>query len=148
MFYNHFQYQMILFLNLAFLKINYEIFTVHCGSIRQTASILSMSQECLRTGDKALIRFRFIKYPEYIVPGQRMVFREGRTKAVGNVVNIFANTSAIQLSNRAKPSKNQQRYTPSTQQPRPSSGSSSASQSFHQVLKNCFCKSVIIKLLF
>ncbi|CAG2068444.1 unnamed protein product, partial [Timema podura] len=46
---------------------------VHCGSIRQTASILSMSQDCLRTGDKALVHFRFIKHPEYIKPGQRMV---------------------------------------------------------------------------
>nr|CAD7588649.1 unnamed protein product [Timema genevievae] len=45
---------------------------VHCGSIRQTASILSMSQDCLRTGDKALVHFRFIKHPEYIKPGQRM----------------------------------------------------------------------------
>ncbi|XP_050345245.1 GTP-binding protein 1 [Nymphalis io] len=59
---------------------------VHCGSIRQTASIMSMSRECLRTGDKALVRFRFIKHPEYLKCGQRMVFREGRTKAVGNVL--------------------------------------------------------------
>ncbi|KAM3961728.1 LOW QUALITY PROTEIN: GTP-binding protein 1 [Aphomia sociella] len=59
---------------------------VHCGSIRQTASILSMSLDCLRTGDKALVRFRFIKHPEYLKHGQRMVFREGRTKAVGNVL--------------------------------------------------------------
>ncbi|KAG6448694.1 hypothetical protein O3G_MSEX005658 [Manduca sexta] len=59
---------------------------VHCGSIRQTASILSMSRDCLRTGDKALVKFRFIKHPEYLKRGQRMVFREGRTKAVGNVL--------------------------------------------------------------
>ncbi|KAI8435341.1 hypothetical protein MSG28_003666 [Choristoneura fumiferana] len=59
---------------------------VHCGSIRQTASILSMSRDCLRTGDKARVRFRFIKHPEYLKRGQRMVFREGRTKAVGNVL--------------------------------------------------------------
>lgn len=53
-----------------------QIFSVHCGSIRQTASIISMSKDCLRTGDKALIHFRFIKHPEYMTPGQRMVFRE------------------------------------------------------------------------
>lgn len=62
---------------------------VHCGSIRQTASILSMSEECLRTGDKAVVHFRFIKHPEYLKPGQRLVFREGRTKAVGNVLRVF-----------------------------------------------------------
>lgn len=48
---------------------------IHCGSIRQTASIFLMSKDCLRTGDKAIVRFRFIKYPEYIKTGQRMVFR-------------------------------------------------------------------------
>merc|ERR1719447_378110 len=32
---------------------------VHCGSIRQTASIIRMSSECLRTGDKAQVLFRF-----------------------------------------------------------------------------------------
>lgn len=48
---------------------------VHCGSIRQTASILSMSKDMLRTGDKARVRFRFIKHPEYLRPQQRLVFR-------------------------------------------------------------------------
>lgn len=66
---------------------------VHCGSIRQTASILTMSQDCLRTGDKALVHFRFIKHPEYIKPGQRMVFREGRTKAVGNVLRLIPHST-------------------------------------------------------
>lgn len=66
--------------------------TVHCGSIRQTASILSMSEECLRTGDKAVVHFRFIKHPEYLKPGQRLVFREGRTKAVGNILKVFPST--------------------------------------------------------
>ena len=61
---------------------------VHCGSTRQTASIIYMDKEHLRTGDKASCRFRFIKSPEYLKPGTRMVFREGRTKAVGNVAKI------------------------------------------------------------
>uniref|UniRef100_A0A1Y1NEK5 GTP-binding protein 1 n=1 Tax=Photinus pyralis TaxID=7054 RepID=A0A1Y1NEK5_PHOPY len=68
--------------------IRYQVM-VHCGSIRQTAKIVHMSEECLRTGDKAIVRFRFIKQPEYIVPGQRVVFREGRTKAVGNVLRTI-----------------------------------------------------------
>lgn len=83
---------------------------VHCGSIRQTASILSMSQDCLRTGDKALVHFRFIKHPEYIKPGQRMVFREGRTKAVGNVLKLIPHSSGatIQTSRINKPNKTSQ----------------------------------------
>ncbi len=63
--------------------------TVHSGSTRQTASILSMDRELLRTGDKATCLFRFIKYPEYLRPDTRMVFREGRTKAVGSITTII-----------------------------------------------------------
>ena len=83
---------------------------VHCGSIRQTASILSMSQDCLRTGDKALVHFRFIKHPEYIKPGQRMVFREGRTKAVGNVLRLISHsgTGNAHTTRANKPNKLQQ----------------------------------------
>ncbi|XP_050520166.1 GTP-binding protein 1 isoform X2 [Daktulosphaira vitifoliae] len=78
---------------------------VHCGSIRQTASILSMSEECLRTGDKAKVRFRFIKYPEYLRPGQRLVFREGRTKAVGNVLYVPPSTGQVGTRQSQKPQK-------------------------------------------
>lgn len=78
---------------------------VHCGSIRQTASILSMSEECLRTGDKAKVRFRFIKYPEYLRPGQRLVFREGRTKAVGNVLSVPPPTGQVGIRQSQKPQK-------------------------------------------
>lgn len=80
---------------------------VHCGSIRQTAQILQMSKECLRTGDKAVVRFRFIKNPEYMKPGQRMVFREGRTKAVGNVITPLYTVGSVQQ--RSKPNKMQGR---------------------------------------
>jgi hypothetical protein len=50
-----------------------------------------MNKEHLRTGDKALVHFQFIKQPEFLKPGTRMVFREGRTKAVGTIVNISPN---------------------------------------------------------
>ncbi|XP_017087316.2 GTP-binding protein 1 [Drosophila bipectinata] len=80
---------------------------VHCGSIRQTASIIHMSLDCLRTGDKAHVKFRFIKQPEYIRAGQRLVFREGRTKAVGNILCPLPNAAASPY--RPKPAKMQSR---------------------------------------
>lgn len=69
-----------------------------------------MNKECLRTGDKATVKFRFIKHPEYIKIGQRMVFREGRTKAVGNVLKPLPHTPASN-ANRTKPTKMQSRNT-------------------------------------
>lgn len=89
---------------------------VHCGSIRQTASILNMNKDCLRTGDKARVRFRFIKHPEYLRPQQRMVFREGRTKAVGNVIEPIVAPDVV--PNKPKPSKQargQQNQNPNVQ---------------------------------
>ena len=80
---------------------------VHCGSLRQTAQIISMSQDCLRTGDKAQVHFRFIKHPEFIKPGLRLVFREGRTKAVGNVVRAIPHAMPLQASGRGKSTKAQ-----------------------------------------
>lgn len=62
--------------------------SVHCGSMRQTATIIHMDKDHLRTGDKAMVRFRFIKQPEFVKPETRMIFREGRTKAVGTIQQI------------------------------------------------------------
>ncbi|XP_030001832.1 GTP binding protein 1, like isoform X2 [Sphaeramia orbicularis] len=78
---------------------------VHCGSIRQTATILTMNKDCLRTGDKASVHFRFIKTPEYLHCDQKLVFREGRTKAVGTITKLLqsVNTQAA----KAQQSKTQ-----------------------------------------
>ncbi len=76
------------------------IIAVHVGSVRQTASILTMSEEHLRTGDKATCRFRFIKNPEYMRTDMRMVFREGRTKAVGSITKLFPHVSAVAQNTR------------------------------------------------
>merc|ERR1719333_1125066 len=80
---------------------------VHCGSIRQTASIIRMSSECLRTGDKAQVLFRFVKHPEFLKEGQRLVFREGRTKAVGNVTKIIPYVPATMAKDPKKAQSNQ-----------------------------------------
>jgi GTPase len=50
---------------------------VHCGSVRQSARILSMDKDFIRTGDRSLVRFEFIQHPEYLRIGSLMVFREG-----------------------------------------------------------------------
>ena len=48
-----------------------------------------MDQDHLRTGDRSLCRFRFIKNPEFVLAGTKMIFREGRTKAVGTITKLF-----------------------------------------------------------
>ena len=63
---------------------------IHCGVIRQAAQVLSISREQMRTGDKGLIRFRFMFHPEFLNPGLTILFREGRTKGIGVITHIHA----------------------------------------------------------
>ncbi|CAD6195887.1 unnamed protein product [Caenorhabditis auriculariae] len=83
------------------IKPNYQAM-LHIGSIRQTATLLSMSKEVLRTGDRDKVMFKFIRQPEYIRPGTRMVFREGRTKAVGTVLSVVPQESLAQQRAKGK----------------------------------------------
>lgn len=59
---------------------------IHCEIIRQAARVVAMDCERLRSGDRACVRFRFIQRPEYITSNSRFVFREGRTKGIGIVM--------------------------------------------------------------
>ncbi|KAJ1674679.1 hypothetical protein EV182_002788 [Spiromyces aspiralis] len=64
---------------------------LHCNSVRQTARIVSIQndKDALRTGDRATIKLQFICQPEFISPGSRFIFREGRTRAVGKITRAI-----------------------------------------------------------
>ena len=69
-----------------------------------------MDKEHLRTGDKATCLFRFIKNPEYLHNNARMVFREGRTKAIGNICKVIpyspgVTSVSLSPSVKSKPSQ-------------------------------------------
>lgn len=42
----------------------------------------------LRTGERAKVRFRFLYYAEYLVPGRMILFREGSAKGVGRILSV------------------------------------------------------------
>lgn len=64
--------------------------TVHIGSIRQTAIIEGiMGMKGITTGSSASVVFRFVRHPEYVKPGMRVLFREGSTKGIGTVTQVF-----------------------------------------------------------
>lgn len=79
---------------------------LHTGSIRQTVRITdivhlgggargrraahvaaasSQFKDVVRTGDRARLRMRFIRFPEYCKPGQKLITREGKTRLIGVV---------------------------------------------------------------
>ncbi|XP_016355830.1 GTP-binding protein 2-like isoform X3 [Sinocyclocheilus anshuiensis] len=63
--------------------------TVHVGNVRQTATVEALQgKDELRTGEKAGVRFKFIKHPEYLKVGAKLLFREGATKGIGQVTKL------------------------------------------------------------
>lgn len=70
------------------IKVGYQS-VIHCHVIRQTATIVAMNKECMRAGDSGIIKFRFIKSPEYLKINDIVLFREGRTRGKGKVIKIY-----------------------------------------------------------
>jgi GTPase len=42
----------------------------------------------LRPGSRAKVRFQFAQRPEYVRPGMRILFRDGRIRGVGLVTGV------------------------------------------------------------
>lgn len=71
------------------IKKNYEPI-VHCGSIRQTAKIVDIEHDLLRTGDQSIVKFEFKSRPEFIQLNKQIMFREGKTKGIGIVTKLVS----------------------------------------------------------
>ena len=83
------------------IKIGYEP-VVHVNNTRQTAKIIKIINKqkinsdkdnniedidnVLRTGDKAEVHFKFLRHSEYIKKGQRLLFCDNLTKAIGTIL--------------------------------------------------------------
>lgn len=87
--------------------------TVHVKGVMQTATVISMGEQEvsqlynvfplpwspwplsenavqeLYTGDEATVKLQFIKQPEYLTCGSRLLFRHGQFKSMGTIVKIF-----------------------------------------------------------
>lgn len=61
---------------------------LHVGPISQTCAIIDIDRAFIRTGDRATVAFRFVQRPEYLAVGDRILFREGRTKGLGIVKSV------------------------------------------------------------
>lgn len=61
---------------------------LHVGAVSQTCSIIDIDRAYIRTGDRAQVAFRFIQRPEFLSVGDRILFREGRTKGLGIVKSV------------------------------------------------------------
>ena len=63
---------------------------IHVHSVRQAAEFMEIhGKPVLRTGDRAKVRFGFLYRPEYVVEGQKFVFREANAKGIGVITKIL-----------------------------------------------------------
>jgi elongation factor 1-alpha len=65
----------------------YECIT-HIETIAETTCIRPVDQEYLSAGDTGLIRIKFKYRPCAIRKGQKLIFREGKSKGVGNITRL------------------------------------------------------------
>lgn len=70
------------------IKVNYEP-VIHCGKIAQSAKIINMKNDNLRMGQKDRITFKFKYKPEFIEIEDTLIFREGKTKGIGKIIEIL-----------------------------------------------------------
>jgi len=66
---------------------------INCGPIAQAAAIKEIieapTENVIRGGDRAVLRFEFTFRPEHINVGDRFIFREGSTKGVGIIQELL-----------------------------------------------------------
>ncbi|KAJ8704823.1 hypothetical protein PYW08_012143 [Mythimna loreyi] len=66
--------------------------TVHVGNVRQTAIIegIMSLHNVLRADETASVLFRFVRCPEYLVRGRRLLFTAGLgTRGIGRITQVF-----------------------------------------------------------
>lgn len=61
---------------------------IHCGPVRQPATIKLIDTDYLKSQDNAIVMFKFHKHKEFLEKNTIFFFRDGSTKGVGEVLNL------------------------------------------------------------
>ncbi|KAF2197638.1 hypothetical protein GQ43DRAFT_451557 [Delitschia confertaspora ATCC 74209] len=85
--YREFVAEVLILSHATTIKTKYQAM-LHVGPVSQTCAIIDIDRQYIRTGDRALVAFRFVQRPEYLTVGDRILFREGRTKGLGIVKSL------------------------------------------------------------
>ncbi|KAL5594564.1 hypothetical protein BROUX41_001488 [Berkeleyomyces rouxiae] len=85
--YREFVAEVLILFHATTIKLRYQAM-LHIGPVRQTCAIIDLDRTFIRTGDRALVAFRFVQRPEYITVGTPFLFREGRTKGLGIIKQV------------------------------------------------------------
>jgi elongation factor 1-alpha len=62
---------------------------IHLETISETVVFEDMDREYLKAGDRGKVRMKFKYNPYYIFRGQKFIFREGKSKGMGEIKEVF-----------------------------------------------------------
>ncbi len=62
---------------------------VHIETISETVVFEDMDREYMKAGDRGKVKIRFKYNPYYVYEGQKFIFREGRSKGMGEIVRVL-----------------------------------------------------------
>jgi len=66
------------------MRVNYQPI-LYARNVRQCVRIIQMDKEVLRTGVRARVTFEFMYRPEFLQKDTKVLFTEGKTKAIGTI---------------------------------------------------------------
>ncbi len=70
------------------IKAGYESVT-HIETIAETTVLEPLDSEFMSAGDRGRVRMRFKYRPYHVREGQKIIFREGRSKGIGSITGII-----------------------------------------------------------
>jgi len=70
------------------MRVNYQPI-LYARNVRQCVRIVEMDKEVLRTGVRARVTFEFMYRPEFLQRGTKVLFTEGKTKAIGTICDLI-----------------------------------------------------------
>lgn len=83
-----FETEVFVFTHPTLIKPGYEP-VIHIETISETVVFEEIDRGYLKAGDRGYVRMRFKYRPNVIFEGQKFIFREGRSKGMGEVKKIF-----------------------------------------------------------
>ena len=70
------------------MRVNYQPI-LYARNVRQCVRIVEMDKDVLRTGVRARVTFEFMYSPEFIQKETKVLFTEGKTKAIGTIRELL-----------------------------------------------------------
>jgi len=71
------------------MRVNYQPI-LYARNVRQCVRIIEMDKDVLRTGVRARVVFEFMYRPEFVQQSTKVLFTEGKTKAIGTIRELIA----------------------------------------------------------